>query len=58
MVAIVDKDLCTGCGQCVDSCPVEAISMNDNDIAVVNPDTCVDCGDCVDICPVDAISMK
>jgi ferredoxin len=58
MVAIVDKDLCTGCGQCVDSCPVEAISMNDNDIAVVDPDTCVDCGDCVDICPVDAISMK
>ena len=58
MVAIVDKDLCTGCGQCVDSCPVEAISMNDNDIAVVDPDTCVDCGDCVDVCPVDAISMK
>ncbi len=58
MVAIVDKDLCTGCGQCVDSCPVEAISMNDNDIAVVDPDTCVDCGDCVNVCPVDAISMK
>jgi ferredoxin len=58
MVAIVNKDLCTGCGQCVDSCPVEAISMNDNDIAVVDPDTCVDCGDCVDICPVDAISME
>ncbi len=58
MAAIVDKDLCTGCGQCVDSCPVEAISMNDNDIAVVDPDTCVDCGDCVNVCPVDAISMK
>jgi len=58
MVAIVDKNLCTGCGLCVDSCPVEAISMNDNDIAVVDPDTCVDCGDCVDVCPVDAISMK
>ena len=58
MVAIVNKDLCTGCGQCVDSCPVEAISMNDNDIAVVDSDTCVDCGDCVDVCPVDAISME
>ncbi|MDW7733635.1 MAG: 4Fe-4S binding protein [Methanolobus sp.] len=58
MVAIVDKDLCTGCGACVDSCPVEAISMSAEDLAVVDPDTCVDCGDCVEICPVDAISLE
>ncbi|WP_406657221.1 4Fe-4S binding protein [Methanolobus sp. ZRKC2] len=58
MTAIVDKDLCTGCGVCVDSCPVEAISMNSEDLAVVDPETCVDCGDCVEICPVEAISLE
>ncbi|MDP2216775.1 MAG: 4Fe-4S binding protein [Methanolobus sp.] len=58
MPAIVDKDLCTGCVACVDSCPVEAISMNGKDLAVVDAEACVDCGDCVDTCPVDAISMS
>ncbi|MEZ5336040.1 MAG: 4Fe-4S binding protein [Methanolobus sp.] len=58
MPAVVDKSTCTGCGVCVDSCPVEAISMSDDDIAVVNPDECVDCGDCVEICPVEAITLK
>ncbi len=58
MPAVVDKDTCTGCEQCVDACPVEAISMNAEDVAVVDPDACVDCGDCVDICPVEAITLE
>lgn len=58
MAAIVDKNLCTGCGQCIDSCPVEAISMGPDDIAVVDPVLCVDCGQCVDVCPVEAISLE
>ncbi len=57
MTAIIDKEVCTGCEQCIDSCPVEAITMNDEDIAVVDSDACVDCGDCVDACPVEAITM-
>lgn len=56
MPAKVDADTCTGCESCVDSCPVEAISMED-DIAVIDVDTCSDCGGCVDACPVEAISM-
>ena len=57
MPAVVDADTCTGCESCVETCPVEAISMQD-DIAVVNPDECTDCETCVDACPVEAISMK
>ncbi|WP_340817964.1 4Fe-4S binding protein [Methanolobus sp. WCC4] len=57
MPAVVDKDTCTGCELCVDSCPVEAISMN-GEKAAVNADECVDCGDCVDVCPVEAIAME
>jgi len=56
MPAKVDADVCTGCESCIDSCPVEAISM-EGDVAVVDADTCSDCGACVDSCPVEAISM-
>ena len=56
MAAVVDKDKCTGCESCVDSCPVEAISM-DGELAVINADDCIDCGACVGECPVEAISM-
>jgi len=56
MPAIVDKEACTACESCVDSCPVEAISM-DGDVAVVDVETCSDCGSCVDVCPVEAITL-
>lgn len=55
MPAEIDKDKCTGCGVCVDACPVEAITVND--IAIVDADTCVDCGSCVDECPNEAITL-
>ena len=58
MVAKVNADECVGCGTCVDECPSEAISMNDNDIAVVDADACTDCGMCVDACPTEAITME
>ncbi|MDZ7616030.1 MAG: 4Fe-4S binding protein [Patescibacteria group bacterium] len=57
MAAVVDSEKCTGCESCVDSCPLDAIEMQDN-IAVVDADTCGDCGACVDSCPVEAITME
>ncbi|WP_319507766.1 4Fe-4S binding protein [uncultured Methanolobus sp.] len=57
MVAIINRELCTGCGQCVETCPVEAISLDGEDIAIVDSELCVDCGQCVDVCPVEAISL-
>ncbi len=56
MPAVVEKETCTGCGACVDCCPVDAIEMVD-DKAVIS-DACIDCGQCVDECPVEAISME
>lgn len=56
MAAKIDKDLCTGCENCVGSCPVEAITMEDG-VAVVNADECIDCGACVGECPCEAISL-
>ena len=51
----INRDECTGCEECVDNCPAEAISMND-DVAVINPDECTECGECVEVCPAEAIS--
>ena len=56
MAAIVDQEKCTGCGNCVEICPVEAIVL-ENDKAKIDAETCVDCGTCVDECPVEAIAM-
>ncbi|MEQ8175607.1 MAG: 4Fe-4S dicluster domain-containing protein [Syntrophomonadaceae bacterium] len=55
MKAAVDKEKCTGCGQCADICPVEAIRVED-DIAMVNDD-CIECGVCTDTCPFEAITF-
>ncbi len=57
LVAVIDKEKCTGCETCVDICPTAAISMNDGK-AVVDADTCVDCETCVDECPAEAIHME
>jgi len=56
MAAKVDIQKCTGCGACVEVCPLEAISMND-DVAVIDGDTCTECGLCVGECPNEAISL-
>ena len=55
MAVNIDKAKCTGCGDCVDVCPVEALSL-ENGKAVVN-DECIDCGVCVDECPSGAFSL-
>lgn len=47
-------DKCTGCEECVESCPAECISMKDN-IAVIEEPECTECGACVDDCPEGAI---
>jgi ferredoxin len=52
-----DPELCTGCGTCIDQCPVSALSMIDH-IPRVNPDTCIICFCCQEICPEKAITLK
>jgi len=57
MALQVDLDKCTGCGSCVDACPSEALSMEDEKVTV-DQDACIDCGACVDECPVEALSLE
>ena len=54
MAVTVDKSKCTGCGACIDVCPVNAIKIEDGK-AIIS-DECIDCGACISQCPVEAIS--
>jgi ferredoxin len=56
MAAVVDAEKCSACGECVSSCPLDAITMQET-VAHVDPETCGDCGACVDVCPTQAISV-
>ena len=57
MAAVVNKDECTGCETCVETCPVGAIEMKDG-AASVKADECIDCGACAGACPVSAITVE
>lgn len=55
-VPVVDPNLCTACGTCVDECPNGCYDLEE--VAVLaRPDDCTECGICVDACPSGAISM-
>lgn len=56
-LAVVDKDLCIGCGKCVDVCHTGSAYLNDDKKADRVKDTCIGCGVCAQFCPVDAISL-
>ena len=56
--AIVEESDCVGCGTCRDRCQMEAISLNDLDLAEVDRNLCIGCGNCVYICPEQAIRLK
>ena len=51
------KDKCTGCEVCIDKCPFDALSMEENK-AVVDHDSCTMCGICVKACEYDAIELE
>ena len=47
--AVIDPELCRGCGACIERCQVEAISELDEK-SVVNKEKCIGCGLCVSGC--------
>jgi uncharacterized Fe-S center protein len=53
----IDLEKCTGCGDCVPACPVNAIAL-ENDKARIIPEKCIDCGFCIDYCSEKAFTSK
>ena len=56
----INEDTCTGCGECVKSCPMDVIRMDEKkEKAVIEyPEECMLCEFCVLDCPVEAISVS
>jgi ferredoxin len=52
----IDEGPCTGCGDCVERCAMEALNLAD-EVIQVNKAHCIGCGNCVSACPAEALSM-
>jgi len=55
-VAHIIPEICNGCGECVEFCPVAAVETSTTGVTV-NPISCVGCGICVPKCPQQAIEL-
>lgn len=54
--AKIDPESCIQCGDCVDRCPMDAITELEETMEVT-ADKCVGCGVCVSVCPEEAIEL-
>jgi heterodisulfide reductase subunit A len=74
IVSIVDEAICSGCGVCVELCPVEAIELVEEPVSAVTfgvmtvisgkkkvarvIEGCIGCGSCASYCPSGAMSLQ
>jgi len=54
----IDKEKCTGCGECVDICPAEVLEVVDEKCKVAKADECLGCESCVETCTEAAIQVS
>jgi uncharacterized protein (DUF362 family)/Pyruvate/2-oxoacid:ferredoxin oxidoreductase delta subunit len=52
-----DPARCTGCGTCVEQCPVAALTLVDA-VPQVDPAACIACFCCQELCPEKAIALR
>ncbi len=55
--AVVDTELCIGCGDCIERCQFGALSVPE-DICEVDYARCVGCGLCATVCPTDSLALE
>ena len=60
MPPIIDKEICNGCGMCVEICPSDVfVGSKKGEIPMVTyPDECWHENACVIDCPVGAIKLR
>lgn len=60
----VDEDACTGCGNCIVVCPVNAVDPQDvmgvtkGQASVYDKEFCTGCGNCMQACATNAIVVQ
>jgi NAD-dependent dihydropyrimidine dehydrogenase PreA subunit len=61
MIESINEDKCTGCGICVDRCPLDTLRLKETSEGskayIAYPDDCMTCFECEVECPSHAISV-
>ena len=58
MIASINSEACTGCGTCVEHCPLDTLRLNQAGKAyIAYPDDCMTCFFCELRCPSEAIDV-
>lgn len=52
-----DPESCITCGDCVEICPMAALSMDDNSELKYDQTRCIGCELCVSVCPNEALKL-
>jgi len=55
---VIDEDLCTGCGLCVEACTPSCLAIADGVATLMCADTCGSEEHCIPVCPEAAIRMQ
>ncbi len=53
----INEEACSGCGDCVERCPMEALSLA-GEVITVNKKHCIGCGNCMSVCPTESLFME
>jgi len=56
-IASLEEEACSGCGDCVEICPMDALAMGD-DVVALDSDRCIGCGLCISRCPTGALKLE
>ena len=54
---VINEEMCTACGICVDDCPSDCFDLEDT-VKFTRRDDCTECDICYDSCPNGAISLE
>jgi Na+-translocating ferredoxin:NAD+ oxidoreductase subunit B len=54
--AVLDQSACAGCGDCLERCQMDALSLPDG-TASLDVERCIGCGLCVTSCPSGALTL-
>ena len=56
-IAKSDSETCSGCGECAENCPINAIEISPDDEPVIDEEICIGCGVCALKCDTEAMRL-